>query len=89
MSERNGHAWTDRIINGLLAVVIILLSWWATGLAKDIAELKEFKSQVEKDINETKWTQVDMRRDMCRFERKLDDLTEFVTKKTVYRTPCP
>lgn len=76
------------VVNGLLSVVLLLVSWWAAAMNDRIHALEAFRGAVEIDVNVIKWDVKRMSADVCRTEGKLDDLTEYVTKRRVFRTPC-
>jgi len=77
------------ILGALYTLLLLAGGGYIAAQNDRIVKLEEFKNAVSLDVNTIKWDVKGVRADICRTEGKVDDLTEWVTKRRQYRTPCP
>lgn len=88
----SGNGDSRRIVFWILqALYTLILAGGGVYLASQndrIKRLEDFRESLALEVNTIKWDVRGVRSDLCRTEGKVDDLTEWVTKRRVSRTPC-
>ena len=77
------------IMNGLLTIVLLLVTWWVNTQNTRIEALENSKSAIGVEVTEIKWIVRGAREDICSVKGDIADLREELTKRRVFRRPCP
>ena len=88
MSERNGSIarW---ILNGLFTSVLLGVGWWVNSNAERLDTLEQGRLANATNIAATRYEISAMHRDLCIALDEIYDIREELTKKRVFRRPCP
>ena len=89
MTERNGtiSRW---IMNGLLTIVLLLVTWWVNGLSDRLNALEDGRKTNAENIQAVHDEVRDMHYDLCASLSEMYRLrSKLFPKETIFRRPCP
>ena len=85
-----GNGWLGRLITAtLMTIVTSIGAWVVTSQNSRISALENSKADIAMEVTAIKWDLRGAREDICGLKSDIADLREELTKRRVYRRPCP